>query len=201
MSPISRRTLVGAAIATPALVRAQAAAPTRPHILMQTHAGPITMEMASDRAPISCANFLRYVDTRRLDGAAFYRALKVQPDPLAGLVQGGVTDGAKLLAPIAHEPTTKTGLKHVEGAVSLARLAPGTARADFFISVGDFPSFDADPSQPGDNLGFAVFGRVTDGMDTVRAILTSPVSPTAGEGPMKGQMLDPKIRILTVRRV
>ncbi|MEI9928079.1 MAG: peptidylprolyl isomerase [Sphingomonas sp.] len=84
-----------------------------------------------------------------------------------------------MLPPIRHEPTTLTGLKHLDGTISTARLAPGSARGDFTISVGDQPSFDADPSKPGDNLGYAAFGHVVEGMDVVMKIFDAPVSPTA----------------------
>jgi peptidyl-prolyl cis-trans isomerase A (cyclophilin A) len=83
----------------------------------------------------------------------------------------------------------------------MARYAPGTAASEFFICVGDLISLDADPSQPGDNEGFAAFGHVADGMDVVKKILTSPVSPTKGEDALKGQMLEPEVTILTARRL
>jgi peptidyl-prolyl cis-trans isomerase A (cyclophilin A) len=126
--------------------------------------------------------------------------MKVQPG--YGLVQGGVRfDPKRLLPPVAHEPTTKTGLSHVDGAISLARNAPGSATADFFITVGNMPALDAQPAQPGDNLGYAVFGRVVEGMDVVRAILDAPTSPTEGEGAMRGQMIAAPIVIRIARRV
>ena len=83
----------------------------------------------------------------------------------------------------------------------MARNAPGTADASFFITVGAIPSMDADPEQSGDNLGFAVFGHVAQGMDIVRHILQEPTSPTEGEGVMKGQMLVQPVRILSARRI
>ncbi len=95
-----------------------------------------------------------------------------------------------------HEPTTKTGLSHVNGAISIAQAAPGTGTGDFFIMIGGIKGFDADATQ----AGFAVFGRVVSGMDVVRAIADAPRSPTAGDGVMKGQMLDPTVKILTARR-
>jgi peptidyl-prolyl cis-trans isomerase A (cyclophilin A) len=200
---ITKRALlaaVGAAAGTRVL--AQDLPPARAKVLLSTAAGPITLELANEKAPLSSANFLRYVDHKRLDGANFYRAMMSNPDPLAGLIQGGAgTDGSKLYPPIAHESTTATGLRHVDGTISLARLAPGTATCEFFICIGDQPYLDADPTQPGDNLGFAAFGRVIDGMDVARKILRSPTSPTEGEGVMKGQMLDPAIAILTARRL
>ena len=168
-------------------------------VVLTTSEGPITLALDKERAPITTANFLRYVDAKRLDGIDFYRAMKLAPDN--GLIQGGVRDGKLLYPPITLEPTSKTGLKHVDGTISMARAAPDSARADFFIIVGAMPSLDAQPDQPGDNAGFAAFGQVTEGMDIVRRILAAPTSPTDGDGPMKGQMLAPKIKILTARRL
>lgn len=186
----------GATLAWPTLAQA-----VLPKVTLFTGAGPIQLELAADKAPISATNFLAYVDQKRLDGASFYRAMKLAPDLSLGLIQGGLQgDPAKVLPPIVHEPTSKTGLKHVNGTISLARYAPGTGTCDFFICIGDMPSLDADPSQSGDNLGFAAFGHVTAGMDVVKKILGAPVSPTKGEGVMKGEMLDPTVPILTARR-
>ena len=168
-------------------------------VVLQTSEGPITLELEAQRAPATTANFLKYVDQKRLDGTAFYRATKVAPG--LGLIQGGVrNDPTRLLRPIPHEPTSKTGLSHVDGVISMARNAPGTATADFFITIGALPSMDTNPTASGDNLGFAVFGRVSEGMETVRRILAAPTSPTEGHGVMKGQMLAKPIAIITARR-
>ena len=167
-------------------------------VRLETGEGPIVVELDRARAPLTSANFLRYVDAGLLDGANFYRAMKV--GAAAGLVQGGV-DPRRALPPVAHEPTTQTGLSHTEGAISLARRAPGTATADFFITLGDMTFLDANPAAPGDNAGFAVFGRVVEGMDVVRRILEAPTSPTEGEGVMRGQMLSPRIPIVSARRL
>ncbi len=178
---------------------AQDASAPLPRVQMETSAGRIVIEVEVVKAPITAANFLRYVDERRLDGATFYRAMSSIPG--MGLVQGGVNnDPARVLPPIAHEPTTLTGLSHIDGAVSMARYAPGTATGDFFISVGPTPSYDAGRPFSVDADGFAVFGRVVQGMEVVRAILAAPTSPTEGEGFMRGQMLDPKITILQAWR-
>jgi peptidyl-prolyl cis-trans isomerase A (cyclophilin A) len=83
----------------------------------------------------------------------------------------------------------------------MARGAPGSATTDFFILTGPMPSLDAQPGQPGDNLGFAAFGRVVEGMDVVRAIQAAPISPTKGEGVMRGQMLEPEVKIMAARRL
>lgn len=170
-------------------------------VVMTTALGPITIALETERAPITANYILRHVDEARLDGATFYRAYKITPDGSLGLVQGGIRDGAKLLPPVAHEPTSVTGLTHDEGAISLARGAPGTAQAQFFIILGKLSSLDANPAAPGDNQGFAVFGRVTEGMDVVRQILNVPVSATAGEGAMKGQMIEAPVKIISVKRL
>ncbi len=200
---IDRRAWLAAAAGVVFAARASAQTPAaRPRVLLTTADGPITLELAAEKAPVTCANFLRYVDAGRFDGMTFYRALKILADPLTGLVQGGIrAAGAPTFPPIAHESTRTTGLGHVDGTLSMARFAPGTATSEFFICVGDIPSLDADPSQSGDNEGFAAVGRVVDGMDTVKAILRSPISPTKGEGGMVGQMLDPEVTIVSARRV
>ncbi|MBN2973812.1 peptidylprolyl isomerase [Roseomonas aeriglobus] len=170
-------------------------APATVKVVMTTTAGPITLALEKERAPVTTANFLRYVDARRLDGITFYRSMKLPWN--AGLIQAGQRDMAKRYPRIAHEPTSKTGLTHSDGAISMARLAPGTATADFSIVVGDMTGLDAKADDP----GFAVFGRVVEGMDVVKTIWNSPRSPTKGEGVMKGEMLEPPVKILTVRRV
>lgn len=168
---------------------------------LQTGQGLIVLELFTAKAPITSANFLAYVDARLYDGATIYRALHTPGAPTTGLIQGGARlDPAKTIAPIAHESTRQTGLSHKDGTLSLARRAPGTATSDFFICVGDAPYLDADPSAPGDNLGFAAFGHVAGGMEVVRQILGLPTSPTAGGPDMAGQMLDPPVPILSARR-
>jgi len=187
------------AMTQPAPAPVPAPKPATVRVSLQTNEGPIVLELEKERAPITTANFLRYVDQKRLDGTTFYRAAKVADG--YGLIQGGLRNDPKRLFPtIAHEPTTKTGLTHVDGAISMARAAPGTASGDFFITIGAIPSMDADPTQPGDNQGFAVFGRVVEGMEIVRRILDAPTSPTEGEGAMKGQILATPIKIITARR-
>jgi peptidyl-prolyl cis-trans isomerase A (cyclophilin A) len=187
--------------AAPSLAQdaAQTPPPANPRVRIETSAGAIVIEVEALKAPVTSANFLRYVDQKKFDGTAFYRAMKIGQ---SGLVQGGTRqDPKRVLPPIAHEPTSQTGLSHVEGTVSMARYLPGTADGDFFIIVGGMPSLDARPRIAGDNAGFAAFGHVVEGMDVVRTILGSPASPTEGEGVMKGQMLDPTIKIVSARRL
>jgi peptidyl-prolyl cis-trans isomerase A (cyclophilin A) len=178
---------------------AAASAPATVKVVLKTSLGDIVLAVETARAPITAANFLRYVDQKRLDGCEFYRAMAVGDDGQYGLVQGGLRGNPKrVLKPIAHEPTSVTGLSHVDGAISMARADPGTATADFFVVIGDLVSLDAQPDS-GDP-GYAVFGHVIDGMDVVHMILGQPRSPTAGEGVMRGQMLAEPVKILTVRR-
>lgn len=192
--------LLGLAAAAPVL--AQPAADKVP-VAIDTSVGRIVVALDRAHAPVTTANFLQYVDTHRFDGESFYRAMHV-PDADGrdgGLVQAGIrSDARKLYAPIAHEPTDQTGIHNVAGTISMARLEPGSARADFFILVSDMPGFDAG-GPGGDADGFAAFGQVVEGMDVVRKIWAAPVSATKGDGPMKGQMLDPPVKIIKATRV
>jgi peptidyl-prolyl cis-trans isomerase A (cyclophilin A) len=174
-------------------------------VIIETTLGPIWVELETERAPVTAANFLKYADEGKFDGTAFYRAMHLdwgeQPN---GLVQGGTqNDPDRTLPPIAHEPTSETGVKHVAGAISMARFAPGTATGDFSITLSPQPGLDADPSSSDPELqaGFAAFGHVVQGMDVVRAIWDSPIDPKKGEGWLKGQMLQQPVRILAVKRV
>ena len=162
-------------------------------VLIETTMGDITVSIETERAPVTAANFLRYVDEDRFDGTHFYRAMHLDwGEPPNGLLQGGTQmDPDRVLDPIAHEPTSQTGLSHTNGALSMARYDPGTATGDFSIMIKDQTGLDADPtsSDPNLQLGFAVFGYVVDGMDVVQAIHALPPDPEKGEGWMKGQLL------------
>jgi len=195
--------LLGTFAISPALAQTPAPSVQAPQaelvpVAIDTSLGRIVIALDKTHAPVTTANFLHYVDTHRFDGESFYRAMHMGD---GGLIQGGVrSDSRKLYPPIAHEPTSQTGLKNVAGAVSMARLAPGTAQADFFILLSDTPGFDAG-APGGDADGFAVFGHVTEGMDVVKKIFASPVSDTKGEGVMKGQILEPPVKIVKAERV
>ena len=171
-------------------------------VALQTSLGTIVLALEKERAPATSANFLKYVDQKRFDGTGFYRTMRVAGRDDIGLIQAGTRGvSTKNLRAIAHEPTSKTGLSHTDGAISMARLAPGTAAGDFFIILGGLPSLDANPQGKGDTAGFAVFGRVVEGMDVVRKIHLAPTSPTEGAGVMKGQMIAAPVKILGVKRV
>jgi peptidyl-prolyl cis-trans isomerase A (cyclophilin A) len=200
MTTLSRRDLVALAAALAASSRAAAQeAPATTPVALTTPLGRIVVALETRRAPLTSANFLRYVDRGLYDGASFYRASRPPGATTdeSGLVEGGlVGHPERLLPPIAHESTAQTGLSHVDGTISIARNAPGTAQADFFICLGQQSYLDATPDQ----AGFAAFGQVTEGLDLVRKILVMPVDPTKGEGSMKGEMLVTPVPILTARR-
>jgi peptidyl-prolyl cis-trans isomerase A (cyclophilin A) len=169
------------------------------NVVIHTSQGDITLALEKERAPLTTANFLRYVDQKRFDGATFYRAVKLDDEGRYGLVQGGLKgDPKKVLKPVKHEAPFTTGLSNVSGAVSMARGAPGTAASDFFIVIGDLVSLDGKPDS--DDPGYAVFGHVADGMDVVKKIMEAPRALDAPDPAMKGQMIAAPLRIQSVRR-
>ncbi|MEI5688993.1 peptidylprolyl isomerase [Sphingomonas kyungheensis] len=207
MASLAMPAMAQQAVGTAPPVPAPAPAPSTPasalpRVALDTSAGRIVIEADTQHAPITAGNFLKYVAGKRLDGTVFYRTVKVADR--FGFVQFGTNGDAKrTLPPIRHEPTTQTGLHHTDGAISVARFAPGSARGDFTISVGDqSASLDADPAKPGDNLGYAAFGHVVEGMDVIVHILDAPVSPTETiGGSFKGEVPASKVTIRTARIV
>jgi peptidyl-prolyl cis-trans isomerase A (cyclophilin A) len=184
-------------------VPAPATVPATTDVVLETTLGDITIALEIERAPITAGNFLRYVGEGRFDGAVFYRAMKLdwgqQPN---GLIQGGAqNDPDRILPPIAHEPTSQTGLSHTRGALSMAMGEPGSATGDFSIMLGDQTGLDADPEaqDPVWRNGYAVFGYVIEGMDVVEAIHAAPVDPDKGEGWMRGEMLAQPVVITAAR--
>jgi peptidyl-prolyl cis-trans isomerase A (cyclophilin A) len=169
-------------------------------VVFETTLGPITVALDQARAPITAGNFLRYVDQKRFDDSDIYRAVKIDEAGDYGLVQGGLQGHPKkVFKPILHEAPYATGLSHVDGAISMAREDPGSATADFFFVVGDLKSLDGKVEE--NDPGYAVFGRVTAGMEILKQILLLPRDPEKGaDNGMKGQMLAPPVKILSVRR-
>lgn len=199
---ISKRALFALAFSLAALPAAAFAA--EPYVRMHTPDGDIYLELFESKAPITVRNFLHYVDTKRFDGAEFFRAStpKGSTSKDYGILEGGLENHPeKLFPPIAHESTAKTGLSNTDGTISMARNAPGTAQANFSIAVGDQTYLDADPKDPAKNPGYAAFGRVVSGMDVVKKILAKPTDPNKGKGVMKGEILAHAVPILSVRRV
>lgn len=191
--PARRAVLAGLAMLP--LLPASGRAATAPQVVISTALGDFTVEVYPDRAPLSAADFLGYVDKGLLDNQSVYRIVSManQPDTVRAKIEviqfgwraaDGNDDAPPPLPPIAHEPTSVTGLKHQDGTLSMARLAPGTASNAFFICIGDQPELDFGGRRNPDGQGFAAFGRVVAGMDVVRKIfakaeaedrLTSPI--------------------------
>ncbi|BBD99925.1 peptidylprolyl isomeras [Sphingobium amiense] len=166
-------------------------------VAIETSVGTITVAVDNRRAPRTSANFLTYVDDGRFDGVTFYRAARRKSDPHYGLIQGGIdTDARRSLPPIPHEPTSRTGIRHLDATLSMARPnRPDSAMGNFFITIGATPNMDA----RGSYIGYAAFGHVVGGMDVVRRILAVPTC--CGSGPMRGQMIVRPVRILRARRL
>ncbi len=180
------------------LLAAAPAGPGLPHVRLDTAAGPIVLEIDTRHAPITANNFLAYVDEHKFEGTSFYRAARSKGDPKRGFIQGGVNHVAsRSRFPIDHEPTTKTGLHHVDGTISMARFMPGSAQGDWSILVGPAPSMDAHGSEP----GYAAFGHVVSGMDVVRHILAAPTWPGGRSPEMVGQMIHDPVAITRATRV
>jgi acyl-homoserine-lactone acylase len=173
-------------------------------VRIETELGPVVVALDTKRAPATVANFLRYVDGGHYDGGRFHRTVRLRPDNQPAspvkieVVQAGVAPERERsgFPPLRLERTSVTGLRHLDGVISMARLGPDTATSDFFICVGDQPELDAGGKRNPDGQGFAAFGRVVEGMEVVRRIHQSPV----GQSPGREQALAPPIGIRRVRR-
>lgn len=182
----------------PAALSAQATVRVR----IVTDSGTIEVALAPDKAPVTVANFLRYVDERRYDGGAFYRAVTLQnqlpaaQQPQIEVIQGGIdSDSSKRLPPISHETNDKSGIRHTDGVISMARGAPGSASSEFFFVINDQPALDFGGKRNPDGQGFAAFGRVISGMDVVHRIQRMP---SAAQPP---QRMVTTVRIQSVSRI
>lgn len=168
-----------------------------PRVLIKTELGDIAIEIYEKDAPITAANFLKYVDEGRYKNGCFYRVVTMDNQPNNDIkievIQGGLSAETRgnMLSPIEHETTDKTGILHKNGVISMARSKPGTASSEFFICVGDQPELDFGGKRNPDGQGFAAFGNVVAGMLVVNKIHQQPT---------EGQMLDPIIKILEIVR-
>ncbi len=166
-----------------------------PIVIMKTTLGDITLELYPKQAPVTVANFERYILENRFTGASFYRTVTLQNQPhnkvKIQVIQGGLfnDNDPKMLPPIPLETTAKTGLHHLNGTISMARDKPNSATSEFFICIGDQPSLDFGGKRNPDGQGFAAFGRVFKGMDVVRKI---QMQPAVGQG------LKPHIKITEI---
>ena len=172
-------------------------------VILTTPLGEIEIELYAEQAPISVANFLQYVDGGHLDGATFYRVVSPDNDngsPVISVIQGGIGNAPSPFAPIAHETTEQTGLRHVDGTISMARGAVGTAASEFFICIDDQPALDFGALRNPDGQGFAAFGRVIAGMHVVRAIHNEPADAPTSDEYVSGQIIEEPIMIRSARR-
>ena len=166
-------------------------------ISMETELGSIQMVLYPDRAPITVSNFLMYVDENRYKDFHFYRVVHMENQPdndvKIEVIQGGLGfDKHPMELPtIVHETTDKTGIRHLNGTLSMARLEPGTASSEIFICINDQPELDYSGKRNPDDQGFAAFGKVISGMDVIRKIQLLPETK---------QMLDKVVKVNSIQR-
>ena len=164
--------------------------------LIKTELGDITIELYPAKAPLTVANFLKYVDAHLYDSSSFFRAVTLQNQPANNIkievIQGGNVDSLKEFASIRMETTQQTGLLHKDGTISMARGAPASATSSFFICINDQPSLDFGGKRNPDGQGFAAFGKVTKGMDVVKKIQQLY--------PDQGQYFKPPVTIISIDR-
>lgn len=141
---------------------------------INTSEGEILIDLYPDKAPITVANFLKYVESGLYINSSFFRVCtpqnEIDRDIKIEVIQGGDVDEEKCFIPIEIEDTRKTGLKHIDGTVSMARGTPNSATSSFFICIGNQPELDFKGGRNPDGQGFAAFGQVIKGMDVVLKI-------------------------------
>jgi len=166
-----------------------------PIVYIRTEVGVIVVEVYQDKAPLTSANFLQYVDAKRYDDTIFHRTVTMANQPNNAVkievIQAAELPPEKCFAPILLERTSVTGLKHLDGTISMARNGPDTATSSFFICIGDQPELDFGGKRNNDGQGFAAFGKAVYGMERVKKIQQLP---------SEGQALKPPIKILSVGR-
>ena len=169
-------------------------------VTITTSLGDIVIAVDTQHAPVTSANFLKYVDGGFYTNGRFHRATRpdnytpVLPNrPAMAIIQGGINPAKRSegFPAIPLERTSVTGLKHVVGTVSMARGTADTATSDFFICLDDQPSLDFGGKRFDDEQGAAAFGRVLSGLDVVKKIQQEPV---------QAQALTPPVPILRAER-
>jgi peptidyl-prolyl cis-trans isomerase A (cyclophilin A) len=191
-----RRSVPWLLVATALAVASPGLAQELPKVVIRTTLGDIEAEIDTVHAPITSANFLRYVDLGFYRFGRFYRTVRADNQPAdkvrIAVIQAGLdTLRVKDFPPIKLERTRVTGLLHKDGTLSMARGGPDTATSDFFICIGDQPSLDFGGKRNPDGQGFAAFGHVMLGMDVVRRIQAASA---------QGQSLQPPVAILGIVR-
>ena len=166
-------------------------------VRIQTEAGTMTAELYARAAPATVANFLKYVDGGYYRNGRFHRAVRADNQPnnavkIAVIQAAADSSARRKFPPVALERTSVTGLRHLDGVLSMARVGPDTGTHEFFICIGDQPELDFGGKRNADGQGFAAFGRIIEGMDVARKINSMPA---------EGQSLRPPVRILSIERV
>lgn len=186
--PLAAASAQSATKATPGFVR----------VRLETSAGNIVLALNAKAAPKTVANFMIYVDDGRLDNTTFYRAYRRKDNPRLGFVQGGIdTEARRVYFPTVElEPTSKTGLRHLDGTISMARhKEENSGTGNFSIQIGPNPTLDARPGYS----GYAAFGQVVSGMDVIKRILA--LDTCCGRGVMFGQMIRKRVSIIRAVRL
>jgi peptidyl-prolyl cis-trans isomerase A (cyclophilin A) len=164
--------------------------------LLKTAQGDITIELFPSKAPITVANFLSYVDAHLYDSSSFFRAVTLNNQPKDAIkievIQGGRIDSTKAFDAIPLETTKQTGLRHLNGTISMARGKPASATSSFFICINNHPELDFGGKRNKDGQGFAAFGKVVKGMKVVKKIQQLH--------PEQGQYFKPAGAIYTITR-
>lgn len=145
------------------------------YVVIETNKGKINLELDPNKAPITVANFLSYVDEGFYDGTIFHRVIP------SFMIQGGgfTADGKQKETKSPIELESQNGLSNVVGSIAMARTnSPNSATCQFFINVGPNESLDYRPGNP----GYAVFGKVTSGMDVVNEIRQVKTGNHSGHG-------------------
>ena len=192
-------TIVAAAALAAVVSVAHPAAQGPVRVLVHTELGDIVLEVDTKAAPNTATNFLRYLDAGHYDGGSFHRTVKMdnQPDSPVKIevIQAGVSESRAKegFPPILLERTSVTGLRHTDGAISMARGQADSATSGWFICINNQPSLDFGGARNPDGQGFAAFGRVVQGMDVVRKI--------QGAANTDAQRLTPPIKILKAARI
>jgi peptidyl-prolyl cis-trans isomerase A (cyclophilin A) len=199
--------MIRAALVTLSMLGALMQTPAKPVLVVfETELGNITMEVDVVHAPITGENFLKYVDGKFYDGGMINRAVRpdntTRHDVEIQVIQFQIdrARSREQFPAIPMERTSLTGLKHLNGAISMARNGPDTATASFSIVIGDQPEMDFGGKRNADGQGFAVFGRVVEGMAVVKKIQAAPTLPAGERGAYGTESLNPPIKILKAYR-
>ena len=146
------------------------------NLVFETSLGQFVIELNHEAAPITSAYFLAHAESRAFDGASFFRIVAEDNASLRAtvpieVIQGGLREAdPQNIAPIRHEPTRETGLRHKQWTVSAARFDPGRTYGSFFICMRDEPALDHGGARHPDGLGFAAFGQVSEGREVVTGL-------------------------------